>query len=214
MCSTCGCAEAWLTQSSTKLTGRVATRTIKRTARRRRRSQQAQRAGETLPLPPAEPAAGAPPAAHGTQNDLSTAPRGHCMATRLPPPPLRRRRCCCCRCRCCRWPVEAPIDVEQWAAAPRHKYQPQTHDCRTVRVWDPRRPHPPARHNPSLASNHGREQPQHAIHRRSGLPSRPSSTSRAEASSIIAESRTRSLKWRVQMFSAQRRDMQTSWAER
>ena len=30
------------------------------------------------------------------------------------------------------WPIEAPIEVKPWAAAPRHKYQPQTHDCRTV----------------------------------------------------------------------------------
>ena len=46
--------------------------------------------------------------------------------------PLRCR--CCCRCRCCwrRWRHEAPIDVESWAAAPRHKYHHQIHGCRTV----------------------------------------------------------------------------------
>ena len=49
-----------------------------------------------------------------------------------------------------RWPNETPIDVEPWAAAPRHKFQPQTHDCRTV--WDPRWPHALDCHNPSSAS--------------------------------------------------------------
>ena len=40
-------------------------------------------------------------------------------------------RASCCRCRRCA--IEAQIEVEEaWAAAPRHKYQPQTHDCRTV----------------------------------------------------------------------------------
>jgi hypothetical protein len=50
----------------------------------------------------------------------------------LPPPPPRRRRRCCCCCHRRRLPIEAQIEVEPWAAAPRHKYQPQTHDCRTV----------------------------------------------------------------------------------
>ena len=64
--------------------------------------------------------------------------------------PLRWRCCCCCRRRWRRWRNEAPNDVEPWATAPRHKFQPQTHDCRTV--WDPRWPHALDCHNPSSAS--------------------------------------------------------------
>jgi hypothetical protein len=74
--------------------------------------------------------------------------------------------------------IETSIQVEPWAAAPRLKYQPQTHNCRTVvglRVL-----HAPARHNPSGAGKHGREQPRHAAHRPPDIQCRPSRASRAD----------------------------------
>ena len=119
-------------------------------ARRRRRSRRAQRAGETLPLPPIAPATSRTPLRGSAQ--ARTARTGACITActkgrawrghgPLPPPPPRRHCCCCCRCRCRRWPMKAPIEVEPWAAAPRHKCQAQTHDCRTV--MDPRRLHAP-----------------------------------------------------------------------
>ena len=95
----------------------------------------------------------------------------------LLPPPLRRRRrrCCCCRCR--RWQMEAPILNH---GLPPPDTNTNLRPMSAGQSWDPRRPHAPAHHNPSGASKHGREQPQHAAHMPPGHASRSSNTSRAK----------------------------------
>jgi hypothetical protein len=140
-----------------------------------------------LPVPPAASATTKTPP-RGPAQPLTTRTGARSMACTsgstvrphepLRPPPPRRHRLCRCCCRCRREAFEALYDVEPWAAAPRHKYQSQTHDCRTV--MDPRQTHTQARRNPSSAGKHGREQVQHATHMPPGIQCPPSRASRAE----------------------------------